>query len=69
MACIPTTVKETKRDYILNTSKDKLYNRNILYSLYQAWKKKTLMIDKTDKYLFTEVFSKFELHIDNPFCE
>ena len=28
-------VKETKRDYILNTSNDKLYNRFILYSLYQ----------------------------------
>ena len=42
MACIPTTVKETKRDYILNTSKAKLYNRYILYSVYQMWKKKNI---------------------------
>jgi hypothetical protein len=42
MACIPTTVKETKRDYILNTSKDKLYNRYILYSVYQMWKKENI---------------------------
>ena len=32
-------------------------------------KEKTINDRQTDKYLFTEVFSKFELHIDNPFCE
>jgi hypothetical protein len=38
----------------------------IVFCVSNVKEKKTLMIDKTDKYLFTEVFSKFELHIDNP---
>lgn len=32
-------------------------------------KEKILMFDKPDKYLFTKVFSKFELNFDNFFCE